>query len=155
MSTKCLDCCKAVSSRSKAVQCSFCEAWLHIACCNVRQYLYDPLQRTISSVVILMCDSCRTGLSVRRVSDGLPAISPCTSCLHSVQKKKDEPLLSILPLSVAVLDTSPPKQTLVFSTSSPEPSPIVRQFKERKERTYAVVAGSSVTPVPMIPETAK
>ncbi|CAI2739084.1 unnamed protein product [Dicrocoelium dendriticum] len=92
MSCKCLDCFKAVTARSKAVQCSFCEGWLHVACCKIGADLYDQLQRTTSSVVVFICDPCRAGLSVNRVSNGLPPISPSPSCLHSVQKQK-HPLL--------------------------------------------------------------
>ncbi|CAH8499928.1 unnamed protein product, partial [Dicrocoelium dendriticum] len=79
MTSKCLSCFKGVTSRSKALQCTICDGWTHIACCGVGHDLYEFLLRSNVPGLGFFCDLCRVTISNRRCLDGLPALSPLTS----------------------------------------------------------------------------
>ncbi|CAH8605969.1 unnamed protein product [Dicrocoelium dendriticum] len=83
MVSKCLDCGKGVTTRSKAVQCSFCDGWLHITCCGISPNFYECLLMYTASSVGIFCDSCLTLVNTQRAHSGLPAFTPRSASAHS------------------------------------------------------------------------
>ncbi|CAH8571796.1 unnamed protein product [Dicrocoelium dendriticum] len=144
MASKCLDCGKGVTARSKAVQCSLCDGWLHIACCDISPDLYDYLQRTTSSAISFHCDSCRTVLSDRRVLNLVHALSPRSIPTQTENCTSAKPPVSSSPRSASDSASSTGKRSRVPSSSLSEPLTLSDGSHESRRKTYAAVVSENV-----------
>ncbi|CAH8666718.1 unnamed protein product [Dicrocoelium dendriticum] len=149
MASKCLSCSKGVTTRSKAVQCSECDGWMHIACCGICPDQYVLLQRFTSPAVNFFCDNCRASLNCRRLLAGLSALSLDSSSPTKPDAIRDTPAPPCSPSpSNSGWITPMGKRSRTTSTTQSDPSTKVLPI-EPSTRSYAAVVKESVISVPI------
>ncbi|CAH8621938.1 unnamed protein product [Dicrocoelium dendriticum] len=149
MASKCLSCSKGVTTRSKAVQCSECDGWMHIACCGICPDQYMHLQRFTSPAINFFCDNCRASLNCRRLLAGLSALSIDSSSptkpdtIHDTSAPPCSPSTStsgwITPIG---------KRSRTTSTTHTDPSTQILPT-DPTTRSYAAVVRESAVSVPI------
>lgn len=89
MKSKCAHCDKNVPAKSKAVQCSRCDKWIHIDCCGIDEHLYEQLKRSFSATISFHCDHCLPKLNAARRRAGLSPLTPKTDSTPELESSSE------------------------------------------------------------------